>query len=68
MVVDETTHNLFPADLFGQPGDQPAIVREDLSKLDREIQQRGTSRFKLLLVTHPAVPTAVLEAFARSER
>ena len=32
MVVDETTHSLFPADLFGQPGDQPAIVREDLSQ------------------------------------
>lgn len=39
-----------------------------LRVLDREIQQRGTSRFKLLLVTHPAVPPAVLEAFARSER
>jgi flavorubredoxin len=34
MVVDETTHSLFPADLFGQPGDQPAIVNEDLSKLE----------------------------------
>ena len=34
MVVDETTHSLFPADLFGQPGDQPAIVLEDLSKLE----------------------------------
>lgn len=39
-----------------------------LRVLDREIQQRGTSRFKLLLVTHPEAPTAVLEAFARSER
>ncbi|HEU5382519.1 MAG TPA: hypothetical protein VFV38_44485 [Ktedonobacteraceae bacterium] len=39
-----------------------------LCVLNREIQQRGTSRFKLLLVTHPEVPPAVLEAFARSER
>lgn len=32
MVVDETTRSLFPADLFIQPSEQPAIVREDLSK------------------------------------
>lgn len=32
MVVDETTSSLFPADLFLQPSEQPAIVREDLSK------------------------------------
>ncbi len=32
MVVDETTSSLFPADLFLQPGDQPAIVHENLSK------------------------------------
>lgn len=32
MAVEETTRSLFPADLFNQPGDQPAIVREDLSK------------------------------------
>jgi flavorubredoxin len=31
LVVDETTGSLFPADLFIQPGDQPAIVYEDLS-------------------------------------
>lgn len=31
MVVEETTGSLFPADLFIQPNDQPAIVREDLS-------------------------------------
>ncbi len=39
-----------------------------LRVLERDIQQRGTSRFKLLLVTHPAAPPVVLEAFARSER
>ncbi len=32
MVVDETTSSLFPADLFLQPSDQPAIVHENLSK------------------------------------
>ena len=32
MVVDETTSSLFPADLFIQPSDQPAIVHENLSK------------------------------------
>ena len=32
MVMDETTRSLFPADLFGHPGDQPAIVHENLSK------------------------------------
>lgn len=32
MVVDETTSSLFPADLFAHPGDQPAVVQEDLSK------------------------------------
>ena len=31
MVVEETTGSLFPADLFIQRNDQPAIVREDLS-------------------------------------
>jgi flavorubredoxin len=31
MVLDETTSSLFPADLFIQPGDQPPIVKEDLS-------------------------------------
>ena len=30
MVVEETTASLFPADLFLQPNDQPAIVRENL--------------------------------------
>jgi flavorubredoxin len=32
MVFEETTRSLFPADLFLQPGEQPAIVREDLGK------------------------------------
>ncbi|MBW3623411.1 MAG: MBL fold metallo-hydrolase [Armatimonadetes bacterium] len=32
MVVEETTKSLFPADLFIQPGDQPPVVREDLSR------------------------------------
>jgi flavorubredoxin len=32
MVFEETTASLFPADLFIQPGDQPPIVREDLSR------------------------------------
>jgi flavorubredoxin len=31
MVVEETTRSLFPADLFLQPGDQPAVVTENLS-------------------------------------
>jgi flavorubredoxin len=31
MVLEETTGSLFPADLFIQPGDQPAVINEDLS-------------------------------------
>jgi flavorubredoxin len=31
MVFEETTKSLFPADLFIQPGDQPAVITEDLS-------------------------------------
>ena len=30
MVVEETTKSLFPSDLFIQPGDQPAVVTENL--------------------------------------
>jgi flavorubredoxin len=30
MVVEESTHSLFPSDLFIQPGDQPPVVDEDL--------------------------------------
>ena len=30
MVYEETTGSLFPADLFIQPGEQPAVVSEDL--------------------------------------
>jgi len=32
MAIEQTTRSLFPADLFIQPGEQPAIVRENLSK------------------------------------
>ena len=32
MFFEETTSSLFPADLYIQGGDQPPIVREDLSK------------------------------------
>jgi flavorubredoxin len=31
MVVEESTNSLFPSDLYLQPGDQPPIVRENLS-------------------------------------
>ena len=31
MVVEESTQSLFPSDLFIQPGDQPAVVRENLA-------------------------------------
>jgi flavorubredoxin len=31
MVMDETTHSLFPSDLFIQPADQPPVVTENLS-------------------------------------
>jgi flavorubredoxin len=30
MLFDETTHSVFPADLYIQPGDQPPVVTEDL--------------------------------------
>jgi flavorubredoxin len=32
MVVEETTQSLFPADLFIQPEDQPAVVTENLGR------------------------------------
>jgi flavorubredoxin len=32
MVVEETTNSLFPADLFIQPGDQPPVIKEDLTR------------------------------------
>ncbi len=32
MIFEETTQSFFPADLFIQPGEQPAVVREDLGK------------------------------------
>jgi flavorubredoxin len=31
MVYEETTKSLFPSDLFIQPGDQPPVVREDVT-------------------------------------
>src|SRR6476646_8212776 len=31
MIIEETTHSLFPSDLFIQPGDQPPVVSETLS-------------------------------------
>ncbi len=31
MVIEETTNSLFPADLFIQPGDQSAVIKEDLT-------------------------------------
>jgi flavorubredoxin len=31
MVVEEATRSLFPSDLYLQPGDQPPVVRENLS-------------------------------------
>jgi flavorubredoxin len=31
MVVEESTNSLFPSDLYLQPGDQPPVVRENLS-------------------------------------
>lgn len=32
MVLEESTGSLFPADLFAQPGEQPAVVEENLGK------------------------------------
>jgi flavorubredoxin len=32
MIFEETSQSLFPADLFVQPGDQPPIVKEDLTQ------------------------------------
>jgi flavorubredoxin len=32
IMYEETTGSVFPADLFVQPGDQPAVVQEDLGK------------------------------------
>jgi flavorubredoxin len=31
MVFEESTKSLFPSDLYIQPGDQPAVVNEDLT-------------------------------------
>ncbi len=32
MIYEETTGSVFPADLYIQPGEQPAVVREDLGE------------------------------------
>jgi flavorubredoxin len=32
MVFDEATRSVFPADLFIQPGDQPSVITQDLTK------------------------------------
>jgi flavorubredoxin len=32
MVVEETTNSLFPSDLYLQPGDQPPVTSEDLTR------------------------------------
>jgi flavorubredoxin len=32
MIFEETSRSLFPADLFVQPGDQPPIIKEDLTQ------------------------------------
>jgi flavorubredoxin len=41
MVYEETTGSLFPADLFIQPDDQPAIVREDLGAMMCEMYREA---------------------------
>jgi flavorubredoxin len=42
MAFEETTASLFPADLFIQPRDQPAVVREDLGReMCRFYQESG---------------------------
>ena len=33
MILEETTRSVFPADLYIQPGEQPAVVKEDLGEL-----------------------------------
>jgi flavorubredoxin len=40
MVVEESTNSLFPSDLFLQPGDQPAVVTENLSSGMCEVYRR----------------------------
>jgi flavorubredoxin len=40
MVVEESTRSLFPSDLYLQPGDQPPVVRENLSKGMLEVYRR----------------------------
>jgi flavorubredoxin len=59
MVFEETTRSLFPADLFIQPGEQPAVVREDLGKEMCDLY-RGAGIF--------AADKPVLDCVARIER
>ncbi|HET8672244.1 MAG TPA: hypothetical protein VFL87_01305 [Thermoleophilaceae bacterium] len=44
MVVEESTRSLFPSDLYLQPGDQPPVVRENLSEEMLEVY-RGVGIF-----------------------
>src|SRR5918992_2884680 len=59
MIFEETTKSLFPSDLFIQPGEQPAVVREDLGKEMCELY-RGAGIF--------AADKPVLDCVARIER
>ena len=54
MVFEETTRSLFPADLFIQPGEQPAVVREDLGKEMCELY-RGAGIFAADKPVHDCV-------------
>ena len=40
MVVEESTQSLFPSDLFLQPGEQPAVVTENLSDAMCEVYRK----------------------------
>src|SRR5688572_27971846 len=59
MMFEETTKSLFPSDLFIQPGEQPAVVREDLGKEMCELY-RGAGIF--------AADKPVLDCVARVEK
>ena len=41
MIWEEKTRSLFPADLFIQPGDQPPVIREDLSSAMCELYRHA---------------------------
>jgi flavorubredoxin len=40
MVAEESTNSLFPSDLYLQPGDQPPVVRENLSDAMLEVYRQ----------------------------